>query len=149
MTVRACSQGQPPRDGMARRDAVNAAGRAKRAALSIDATFGGYPINKITRTQISEWVRAMATAVYCLGSRGRCVACQGDGTTSLPRAALHRLPAYVLIEAHGEWQVSDRRYLSEASMALLTPPVPIALQTRPTEEVLDTITAKTAQSSIT
>ncbi len=46
----------------ARRDAVNAAGRAKRAALSIDATFGSYPINKITRTQISEWVSAMATA---------------------------------------------------------------------------------------
>jgi hypothetical protein len=26
----------------------------------------------------------------------------------------------VLVEAHGEWQVSDRRYLSEGSMALLT-----------------------------
>jgi hypothetical protein len=26
----------------------------------------------------------------------------------------------VLVEAHDEWQVSDRRYLSEASMALLT-----------------------------
>jgi putative transposase len=26
----------------------------------------------------------------------------------------------VLIEAHGEWQVSDRRYLSEGSVALLT-----------------------------
>ena len=25
----------------------------------------------------------------------------------------------VLIEAHDEWQVSDRRYLSEGSMALL------------------------------
>ncbi len=46
----------------ARRDAVNAAGRAKRQALSIDATFGSYPINKITRTQISEWVSAMAAA---------------------------------------------------------------------------------------
>ncbi len=45
-----------------RRDADNAAGRAKRAALSIDATFGGYPMNKITRTQISEWVSAMAAA---------------------------------------------------------------------------------------
>jgi len=44
------------------RDADNAAGRAKRAALSIDATFGGYPMNKITRTQISEWVSAMAAA---------------------------------------------------------------------------------------
>jgi len=46
----------------ARRDTVNAAAMAKRQALSIDATFGGYPINKITRTQISEWVSAMAAA---------------------------------------------------------------------------------------
>lgn len=59
-------------------------------------------------------------------------------------AALHRLSACVLIEAHDEWQVSDRRYLSEASMALLTPPTPTALQPRPAEEVLDTITTKTA-----
>jgi hypothetical protein len=28
----------------------------------------------------------------------------------------------VLVEAHDEWQVSDRRYLSEGSMALLNPP---------------------------
>ncbi|MFB9426831.1 IS256 family transposase, partial [Nonomuraea rubra] len=28
----------------------------------------------------------------------------------------------VLVEAHDEWQVADRRYLSESSMALLTPP---------------------------
>ena len=27
----------------------------------------------------------------------------------------------VLVSAHDEWQVSDRRYLSEGSMALLTP----------------------------
>ena len=26
----------------------------------------------------------------------------------------------MLVEAHDEWQVSDRRYLSEGSMALLT-----------------------------
>jgi hypothetical protein len=28
----------------------------------------------------------------------------------------------VLVESHDEWQVSDRRYLSEGSMALLTEP---------------------------
>jgi len=42
--------------------------------------------------------------------------------------ALLRLSACVLIEAHDEWQDSDRRYLSEASMALLTPPPPTAIE---------------------
>ena len=37
-------------------------------------------------------------------------------------AALLRLAGAVLVEIHDEWQVSDRRYLSEASMALLTDP---------------------------
>ena len=42
-------------------------------------------------------------------------------------AALLRLSACVLIEAHDEWQDSDRRYLSEESMALLNPPAPTLL----------------------
>lgn len=46
-------------------------------------------------------------------------------------AALLRLSACVLIEAHDEWAVTDRRYLSEESMAQLTPPAPAAPPTRP------------------
>lgn len=34
-------------------------------------------------------------------------------------AALLRLAGSVLVEAHNEWQVADKRYLSEAAVALL------------------------------
>jgi putative transposase len=44
--------------------------------------------------------------------------------------SLLRLSACVLIEAHDEWQDSDRRYLSEASMALLNPPPPTVLEAK-------------------
>jgi len=61
-------------------------------------------------------------------------------------ASLLRLSSCVLIEAHDEWQFSDRRYLSEASMAQLTPPAPTALEARHDDqsEVIDTAALKTA-----
>ena len=40
------------------------------------------------------------------------------------RAALLRLASAVLVETHDEWQVSDRRYLSENSMTLLDAKTP-------------------------
>jgi len=60
-------------------------------------------------------------------------------------AALLRLSSCVLIEAHDEWQDSDRRYLSEESMALLNPPAPTVLEpnkanpeTTPSKEIAAT-----------
>jgi putative transposase len=60
--------------------------------------------------------------------------------------ALLRLAGCVLIEAHDEWQDSDRRYLSEESMALLNPPPPTALEPRrdDTSEVMDQPALQTA-----
>jgi putative transposase len=60
--------------------------------------------------------------------------------------ALLRLAACVLIEAHDEWQVAERRYLSEASMAQLTPTAPTALEPRhdTPQEVIDNPDLKTA-----
>ncbi len=46
--------------------------------------------------------------------------------------ALLRLSSCVLIEAHDEWQDSDRRYLSEESMTLLNPPSPTVLEPKTT-----------------
>jgi putative transposase len=43
-------------------------------------------------------------------------------------AALLRLAGSVLVEAHDEWQVADKRYLSETSLALLHKPSDQPLQ---------------------
>ncbi|WP_432489680.1 IS256 family transposase [Kineococcus sp. SYSU DK018] len=64
--------------------------------------------------------------------------------------AVLRLAGCVLIEAHDEWAVTGRRYLSEASMALLVPPEPTALPVHhagtsaDADAALDSLTARTA-----
>ncbi|MGZ4524534.1 MAG: IS256 family transposase, partial [Mycobacteriaceae bacterium] len=59
-----------------------------------------------------------------------------------------RLSTCVLIESHDEWQVAERRYLSEESMAQLTQPAPAATTattaTTSKPEVIDTATIRTA-----
>ena len=47
-------------------------------------------------------------------------------------AALLRLAGSVLVEAHDEWQVADKRYLSETSLALLDVPDKSAQTIAPT-----------------
>jgi putative transposase len=60
-------------------------------------------------------------------------------------AALLRLATCVLIESHDEWQVTDRHYLSEESMAQLTPPAPTAITANNNEpKVIVTATIRTA-----
>src|SRR3954463_899647 len=48
-------------------------------------------------------------------------------------AALLRLAGSVLVETHDEWQVSERRYLSEGSMALLDTTTSTVEEVAPTE----------------
>ena len=59
------------------------------------------------------------------------------------RALLH-LAGCVPIEAHDEWQCGERRHLSEASMASLTPPEPTVLPVLNGDPGTDTSAALTA-----
>ena len=59
------------------------------------------------------------------GSTGRSNAAPTSSASS-PTEALLRLAGAVLVEIHDEWAVTDRRYLSEGSMKLLTAPKEVA-----------------------
>ena len=58
----------------------------------------------------------------------------GSSPTPLHGTGFHPASC-VLIRAQDEWQVSDRRYLSEGFMAMLAPPEPTTLQTRSDQRV--------------
>jgi putative transposase len=67
------------------------------------------------------WKKISST--HTLGRLDRGVKRRTDVVAVFPNpAALLRLAGAVLVEAHDQWQVSDRRYLSEGSTALLTAP---------------------------
>jgi len=60
-------------------------------------------------------------AVLVLGDEEQVNQRTDVGGSSRPEARL-RLVGAVLVEIHDEWQVGERRYLSEGSMALLIKP---------------------------
>ncbi len=75
------------------------------------------------------------------------VKCRTDvvGIFRNPAALLLRLAACVLIESHDEWQITERRYLSEACMAQLTPPGPTVITAASTTpEVIDATAIRTS-----
>jgi hypothetical protein len=62
---------------------------------------------------------AVSPTPYWNGSTRRSDDAPTSSASSPHPAALLRLAGRVLIEVHDEWQVSERRYLFEASMALI------------------------------
>ena len=91
------------------------------ALLAVAKEFGG---PDATVTALGVWGPWTDGGAW-LTVGGAAVVVRPDGPTGpeligyvVPRAGA------VLVEAHDEWQTGDRRYLGEATMALLTTPPP-------------------------
>ena len=77
--------------------------------------FTGFPV--------AHWTKIWSTNP--LERLNKEIKCRTDVVGVFPNPeALLRLAGAVLVEAHDECQVTDRRYLSEGSMALLNRPSP-------------------------
>jgi putative transposase len=74
--------------------------------------FAGFPV--------SHWKKIWSNNPMSVNRLNKEIKRRTDVVGVFPSpAALLRLAGAVLVEAHDEWQVSERRYLSEGSMALL------------------------------
>ncbi|MFD4878933.1 IS256 family transposase [Streptomyces sp. NPDC058420] len=114
-------------------------GEAVRAQLNVVADMLGRQFPQVKRMLLDAAVDITAFADFPpahwkkiwstnpLEQLNREIKRRADVVTVFPNpAALDRLAAAVLAELHDEWQVFDRRYLSEASMAELLTAQPTA-----------------------
>ncbi len=105
--------------------------------MSLVWTAGPFVEPFVTLTAFADFLHAHWRKIWStnpLERLNREVKRRTDVVGTLPNpAALLRLSSCVLIEAHDEWQDSDRLYLSEqSSMALLNLPAPTVLERKTT-----------------